>query len=82
MNIDEVKKKISTFLIEKLPNHGLELNNDTDLLNEWFLDSLGVIDTIFFLEETFSLTIKRADINSDNFTSIDTISSYVINKLK
>lgn len=82
MNIDDIKGKISTFLIEKLPNHGLELNNNTDLLNEWFLDSLGIIDTIFFLEETFSLTIKRADINSDNFTSIDTISSYVINQVK
>ncbi len=82
MDINEIKKKISDFLMENLPNHGLELNNDTDLLNEWFLDSFGVIDTILFLEETFDVTIKRSAINADNFSNINTISAYVLEQLK
>lgn len=82
MDINEIKKKISDFLMENLPNHALELNNDTDLLNEWFLDSFGVIDTILFLEETFDVTIKRSAINADNFSNINTLSSYVLEQLK
>jgi len=77
MNIEEIKESIKNYLLENVPNQGLDLSYDTDLLNEWFIDSLGTINTILFLEEKFGLTIKRSDINADNFTSINTIANYV-----
>lgn len=82
MNIEEIKNKIKEYLLENFPNSGFELDNETDLLNEWFLDSFGVIDTILFLEETFDITIKRSAINADNFSTINTISNYVLEQLK
>ncbi len=82
MNIEEIKTQIKEYLLENIPNQGLELSYDTDLLSEWFIDSLGTITTILFLEKKFGLTIKRADINADNFTSINTISTYVFSNIK
>lgn len=82
MNAEEIKKKISVFLLEKIPNQGLELKDDTDLLNEWFLDSLGIINTIMFLEMEFSISVARSEINGDNFTNLNTLSEYIISKSK
>ncbi len=82
MNVEEIKKKISVFLLEKIPNQGLELKDDTDLLNEWFLDSLGIINTIMFLEGQFSINVARSEINGDNFTNLNTLSEYIISKSK
>lgn len=82
MDVEEIKKKISVFLLEKIPNQGLELKDDTDLLNEWFLDSLGIINTIMFLEGQFSINVARSEINGDNFTNLNTLSEYIISKSK
>ena len=82
MNVLKIKKKISVFLLEKIPTHGLELKDDTDLLNEWFLDSLGIINTIMFLEGQFSINVARSEINGDNFTNLNTLSEYIISKSK
>jgi len=82
MNIDEIKSKINNFLINEMPNDYLELNDDTDLLNEWFLDSFGIINTIMFLETEFSISISRSDINADNFLNLNSLSLYILNKFK
>ena len=75
------KRKISNlmkeFFEEEFPNQGMELEYTTDLLNDWFVDSLGIINTVLFLESKFALSINRADINSDNFQNIDTLSAFV-----
>ena len=65
------------FFEEEFPNQGSELEYTTDLLNDWFIDSLGIINTVIFLERTFSMSISRADINTDNFQNIETLSIFV-----
>ena len=65
------------FFEEEFPNQESELEYTTDLLNDWFIDSLGIINTVIFLERTFSMSITRADINSDNFQNIETLSIFV-----
>lgn len=81
MNIDEIKNKIKSFLINEMPNNDFELNDSTDLLNEWFLDSFGIINTIMFLETEFSISVSRSEINGDNFANLNSISVYILNKL-
>ena len=75
-----IKKQIHTFLNDEFPNDAVELSDETDLLSEWFVDSLGIINMIMFLETEFNMSVSRPEINGDNFKSISTIANYVKNK--
>lgn len=81
MDNDEIVARLTDFLQQEFPNQGVELNASTDLLDEWFVDSLGIIETVMFLEKTFGVDIKRADINGTNFRNIATLSGFIATRL-
>lgn len=49
----------------------------TDLMDEGVLDSLVFVDLIARLEETFSFEIDLADLEIDEFRSVEQIARYV-----
>ena len=55
----------------------LALTNTTHLLDDWFLDSLGIVVTVLFLESNFKIKFSRADINGAAFASIDSLTDIV-----
>ena len=81
MNQLEIIEDLKTFLQREFPNQGVDLTGTTDLLGEWFVDSLGIIETVLYLEQTFGIDIKRADINGDNFRNLQTLSEFVASRL-
>ena len=82
MQITEIKSQLKNFFEEEFPNPGASLTDDTNLLDDWFVDSFGIVNTTLFLEEKFGVEISRADINAITFRSIETFSQYVANQLK
>ena len=82
MQITEIKSQLKNFFEEEFPNPGASLTDDTNLLDDWFVDSFGIVNTTLFLEEKFGVEISRADINAITFRSIETLSQYVANQLK
>jgi len=76
----DVAGRLHAFFVAMYPHPGLVLGLDTDLLGEWFVDSFGVVQTVQFLEDTFSVTIDRVDINAENFSSIRTLTAFVRRK--
>ncbi len=81
MNRTEIIDKLKTFLLQEFPNQGVTLTESTDLLGEWFIDSLGIIETVLYLEKTFAIDIRRADINGDNFSSLATLADFICSRL-
>ncbi len=81
MNQSEIVEKLKSFLQQEFPNQGVDLNEATDLLGEWFVDSLGIIETVLYLEKNFGIEIRRADINGDNFQNLQTLSDFVVKRL-
>lgn len=81
MNRHEILDSLKSFLLQEFPNQGVELTEATDLLGEWFVDSLGIIETVLFLEKNFGIDVRRADINGDNFRNIATLSEFVVARL-
>ena len=77
MELDEIKRQIKHFFEEEFPNPEATLTFDTPILDEWFVDSFGIVNTTLFLEEKFGIEVSRADINAKNFRSIETLSQYV-----
>lgn len=81
METEEISITIKEFFLEEFPNEGIDLEYETDLLNDWFVDSLGIINTVIFLEKKFSIAVSRADINAENFENINTLSTFIKNSL-
>lgn len=48
-----------------------------DLFEDGYVDSIGVIELIQFLERTFAIEIPEADLFSPEFSSIDGIARIV-----
>ena len=81
MDRAEIAAQIKTFLEEEFPNQGVELTTSTDLLDEWFVDSLGITETVVFLEAKFGIELTRADINGTHFKDIDALAQLVSKRL-
>ena len=81
MELDEIKLQIKNFFEEEFPNPEANLTFDTPILDEWFVDSFGIVNTTLFLEKKFGIEVCRADINAENFQSINTLARYVSNQL-
>ncbi len=77
MDPQRIAARITDFFNESYPHDGMALEPTTDLLNGWFVDSLGIIMTVAFLEKSFGIDVQSADVNAENFFSIETLTRYV-----
>lgn len=77
----EVAARLRAYLEAEFPNPVIALTDTTDLLGDWFVDSLGLVQVVMFIESEFSVTVSRADINGQNFQSISTLSDFIATRL-
>lgn len=69
---------LQSFLSEELLN-GASVSADEDLLLSGLLDSLGVMALVSFIEKTQAAPVPAGDITIENFSSVDTIVTYLNN---
>ncbi len=81
MNPEEIRHQLQEFFEREFPNPDAELTSDTHLLDDWLVDSFGIVNTTLFLEENFGIEVSRADINAENFQSIHALANYVAKQL-
>jgi acyl carrier protein len=55
----------------------LPLSNETLLLEEGILDSLGLLQLVVFLEERFGIPVNETDLVPENFASVGTICAFL-----
>ena len=58
-----------------------EIVGSTDLLLTGLVDSLGVLDIVGWIEDSFSIEIDPADITLENFQTADLMAAYVDTRL-
>jgi acyl carrier protein len=75
----DIKTEITKYLGEcHLPkSKGIQLTENTLLLEEKVLDSLGMLELISFVEETFRMEVPDEDIIPDHFGTIEQLALYV-----
>lgn len=56
------------------------LDNNASLLDQGIIDSTGVLEVIFFIEENFGITVEDSEMLPENLDSIDRIASFVARK--
>ena len=64
-------------MLDEFPSPDVELTDETNLLDDYFLDSFGIIETVLFLESSFGIKIARADINGVHFKNVASLADFV-----
>ena len=72
-----IKKTIVAYLRNINPVFLEEVEEIGSLKITEIIDSLGILEFIVFLEESFSIDIQDANITSENFNSIDSLTTFI-----
>jgi len=73
--------RIRSFIVKKFPAaRKKELRDDQPLLESGIIDSLGMLDVVAFLEQTFSIRIEDDDLTPENFASIERLTNFTEEK--
>lgn len=76
-----VSDRIREFVRSRFPlARNLDFSDEDSLLDAGVIDSLGILDLVGFLEETFGLQASDDDLNPENFDSIATLVRFVESK--
>lgn len=77
-----MKNKIRNYIIKSSLLDGKDIKNDTLIFEEGLLDSMGLLFLIEFLNEELDVEVNDEELNPKNFESINSIVSFVEQKLK
>lgn len=74
----DIKDQIRTFVTTNFyVADPASLADDDSLLDQGIIDSTGVLEVIFFLEETFGIKVEDSEMLPDNLDSIEKITNFV-----
>ncbi len=79
MNSEE---KIRNYILENylFTDDQSALNNDDSFLSKGILDSTGILEVIYFLEDDFGIKIKDDEMIPENLDSINNILTFLNRK--
>ena len=82
-NTTDIKEKIGTFIVDNFlkGDQSKTFEDDDSFLEEGIIDSVGVLELVAFLEETFSFRVEDEEIIPANLDSINKLVVYVRSKL-
>ena len=76
---DQIRKYIARNLL--FSDNGFKYDDNASFLEEGIVDSLGIMDLVCFIEETFGLTVTDEDLTPDNFDSVNKLANYIQHRL-
>ena len=79
MKLIDIKQKIINFLGEFIQADNLD--NDADLFETGMVNSLFAMQLVLFIEKEFDFQVANEDLNIQNFSSVNAITTMVATKL-
>jgi acyl carrier protein len=74
--------KVREFVVENfLFGDGKVLKYDTSFMEEGIIDSTGILELVFFIEETFGFSIEDDELVPENMDSLQNITRFIDRKL-
>lgn len=82
MKIDPsvIKEKVRSYINQSVHVDNDKIKDSSLIFKEGFLDSMGFIVLITFLEEEFKIKTNDSDLIEENFESINAITDFVTRK--
>jgi methoxymalonate biosynthesis acyl carrier protein len=80
MDASEVEAQIENFVRQQFNVHGNDPRFDraANLFEQGYVDSVGVVELLAFLQEAFGVEIPESDLTSDAFTTIEGIADLLV----
>jgi acyl carrier protein len=78
----EIEPQIRDYVARNLlfSDNGFGYGDDASFLQEGIVDSVGVLELVLFVEETFGVEVNDQEIIPDNFDSVDKLANYIRSK--
>jgi acyl carrier protein len=74
--------KVREFVVENfLFGDGEALKQDTSFMEEGIIDSTGILELVFFIEETFGFSVEDDELVPENMDSLQNIARFIDRKL-
>ena len=82
MNIEEIIKTLEDYIREQFDiGNDPDYNSEVDLFEYGFLDSMGAMEVIAYIEEEYSIEITQKDVVLYPMNTIAEIAEVIANKL-
>lgn len=77
-----MEEQIRDYITDNLLFGGttVEFDNNSSLLELGIVDSVGVMELVLFVEETYDLRIEDDEIVPENFDSVSHLANYIRSK--
>jgi acyl carrier protein len=75
-----IKERVTGYILKTVHVEADKIKDDSLIFREGFIDSMGFIVLITFLEEEFKIKTNDSDLLEENFESIDAITDFVVRK--
>lgn len=75
-----MKDEIIRYLVEEILDDGETVGADDELLMSGKVDSIGVMQLVGFVEDTFGVDVPAEDVTLETFRSVTAIVAYVSQK--
>ncbi len=80
-NIELIKEKVKTEIQQITFVDKAQIEYDTKIFENGYIDSMGFAIIVTFLEESFNLSIKDRDLVDENFESVNAITNFITAKM-
>jgi acyl carrier protein len=79
----EIEAQIRKYVAQNLlfSDDGFGYDDDDSFLQEGIVDSVGVLELVLFVEETFGAAVDDQEITPDNFDSVTKLANYIRSKV-
>ena len=77
-----IEQAIRTYIAKNLlfSNNGYPYADDVSFLEEGIVDSMGIMELVMFVGETFGITVEDEELVPDNFDSVSRVAAYIRRK--
>lgn len=77
-----IRQQIRQFIAENFlfVDEGYDLDDTASFMEEGIVDSMGILELILFIEETFLISVEDDEIEPDNLDSVDNLCNFVMRK--
>jgi methoxymalonate biosynthesis acyl carrier protein len=75
---NRVKETVKRFILSSINIE--HLNDDDDLFESGFVNSLFAVQLMTFIEKTFAIEVEMDDLDIENFKSLNAAAAFVVRK--
>ena len=77
-----VEEKIRNFIAENIlfSDNGYPHADDASFLEEGIVDSMGIMELVMFVDESFGITVEDEELVPDNFDSVSRLAANIRRK--